>query len=162
MLNYRVLRPVCNDPRDKQADPNAPRYVVYDDDSRMGKGGLYTAVDNTTTEQSLMWLGIMVVVIIALMCFRLWPIWLKKGIYLISFYLLVFLLVSAVARVILWGILYHFGLEFWLFPNYFVDSNDPRDSFLPIYSFEVREDMFDFKTNILRVFSGVLLVYSAW
>lgn len=110
----------------------------------------------------MLWLGLIVVIILALMCFRLWPVWLKKGIYLMSFYLLVFLVVSAFLRVILWGILYHFGLEFWLFPNYFIDSNDPRDSFLPLYSAEVREDMMDFKTNVLRVFSGALLIYSSW
>ena len=88
----------------------------------------------------MLWLGLVIFIIIALMCFRLWPLWLKKVIWYISFYLLVFLVVTAFLRVIIWGILYHFGLEFWLFPNYFIDSNDPRDSFLPVYSFEVRED----------------------
>jgi translocation protein SEC62 len=96
------------------------------------------------------------------MCFRLWPLWLKKIIWYISFYLLVFLVVTAILRLILWGILYHFGLEFWLFPNYFIDSNDPRDSFLPVYSFEVREDCFDFKSIIFRIISGSLIVYMAY
>jgi hypothetical protein len=85
--------------------------------------------------------------------------WLKKGIWYISFYLLVFLIVTAFVRVIIWGILYHFGLEFWLFPNYFVDSNDPRDSFLPLSSFEVREDCFDFRSIIFRIISGSLIAY---
>lgn len=105
---------------------------------------------------------LLVLAIIAMMCFRLWPLWLKKGIWYLSFYLLVFLAVTAVLRVILWGILYHFGLEFWLFPNYFIDSNDPRDSFLPIYSFEVREDCFDYKSIIFRIISGSLIAYMCW
>lgn len=96
------------------------------------------------------------------MCFRLWPLWLKKLIYYISFYLLVFLIVTAFVRVILWGILYHFGLEFWLFPNYFIDSNDPRDSFLPVYSFEVRSDAADVKSIIFRIASGSLIGYMAY
>jgi hypothetical protein len=85
--------------------------------------------------------------------------WLKKAIWYMSFYLLVFLAVTAVLRLILWVFLYHFGLEFWLFPNYFIDSNDPRDSFLPVYSFEVREDCADAKSIIFRIASGSLIVY---
>jgi len=109
-----------------------------------------------------MWLGLVVVIIIVLMCFRLWPMWLKKGIWYLSFYLLVFLIGAAILRVILWGILYHFGLEFWLFPNYFVDSNDPRDSFLPVYSFEIRMDFSDVRSIIFRIISGSLLVYMGY
>ena len=109
-----------------------------------------------------MWLGLVVVIIIVLMCFRLWPMWLKKGIWYISFYLLVFLIGAAILRVILWGILYHFGLEFWLFPNYFVDSNDPRDSFLPVYSFEIRTDFGDIRSIIFRIISGSLIVYMGY
>ena len=116
---------------------------------------------NDASSQS-MWLGILIVVVIVLMCFRLWPMWLKKGIWYISFYLLVFLIGAAFVRLILWGILYHFGLEFWLFPNYFVDSNDPRDSFLPLWSFEIREDMFDYRSIIFRMISGSLIVYMGY
>lgn len=96
------------------------------------------------------------------MCFRLWPLWLKKAIWYISFYLLVFLIVTAFVRVILWAMGYHVGLEFWLFPNYFIDSNDPRDSFLPIYSFEVRDDFSDWKSIIFRLISGSLIVYMGY
>jgi len=85
--------------------------------------------------------------------------WLKKAIWYMSFYLLVFLAVTAVLGLILWIFLYHFGLEFWLFPNYFIVSNDPRDSFLPVYSFEVREDCADVKSIIFRIASGSLIVY---
>lgn len=128
----------------------------------MTKEGIYSIIDNTSEFAQTMWLVGIVVVILVLMCFRLWPLWLKKGVYLCSFYLLVFLIVTAFVRVILWGILYHFGLEFWLFPNYFIDSNDPRDSFLPLYSFEVRDDAVDPRTIILRIFSGALLVYTGY
>jgi hypothetical protein len=96
------------------------------------------------------------------MCFRLWPLWLKKGIWYLSFYLLVFLVVTAFFRVILWGILYHFGFEVWLFPNYWIDSNDPRDSFLPVWSAEIRDDMFEFRSIIFRLISGSLIVYMGY
>ena len=106
----------------------------------MGQTGIYAVVDTTSETTQMLWLGGVIFIILALMCFRLWPLWLKKGVYLISFYLLVFLVITAFVRVILWGIIWHFGIEFWLFPNYFIDSNDPRDSFWPLYSIEVRDD----------------------
>jgi len=109
-----------------------------------------------------MYLVLLVICVLALMCFRLWPLWLKKGIWYLSFYLLVFLIVTAFVRLILWGILYHVGLEFWLFPNYFIDSNDPRDSFLPIYSFEVREDCTDIRSIVFRLISGSLIGYMVY
>ena len=108
------------------------------------------------------YLGLIIFAIIACMCFRLWPLWLKKGIWYLSFYLLVFLVVTAVFRVILWGFLYHFGFEVWLFPNYWIDSNDPRDSFLPVWSYEVRDDMFEFRSIIFRIISGSLIVYMGY
>ena len=122
----------------------------------MNDKGIYMILEEENKQTQQIYLILVVIVILALMCFRLWPLWLKKVIWYISFYLLVFLAVTAVLRLILWGFLYHFGLEFWLFPNYFIDSNDPRDSFLPVYSFEVREDCFDYKSIIFRIASGSL------
>jgi translocation protein SEC62 len=125
----------------------------------MNDKGIYMILEEENKQTQQIYLILVVIVILALMCFRLWPLWLKKVIWYISFYLLVFLAVTAVLRLILWGFLYHFGLEFWLFPNYFIDSNDPRDSFLPVYSFEVREDCFDYKSIIFRIASGSLIAY---
>jgi len=128
----------------------------------MSDKGLYMIVDTTTQSTQTLYLVIVAVIILSLMCFRLWPMWLKKGIWYISFYLLVFLIVTAFLRLIIWGILYHFGLEFWLFPNYFIDSNDPRDSFWPLTSFEIRDDQFDPRSMIFRLFSGALIVYMSY
>jgi translocation protein SEC62 len=128
----------------------------------MSDKGLYMIVDTTTQSTQTLYLVIVAVIILSLMCFRLWPMWLKKGIWYLSFYLLVFLIVTAFLRLIIWGILYHFGLEFWLFPNYFIDSNDPRDSFWPLTSFEIRDDQFDPRSMIFRLFSGALIVYMSY
>ena len=138
-----------------------PKYVVPENGAKpMTDRGIYMVIE---PESAKGWQGIylalLVMGILALMCFRLWPLWLKKGIWYLSFYLLVFLIATAIIRLILWGFLYHFGLEFWLFPNYFIDSNDPRDSFLPVYSFEVRDDAADVRSIIFRLISGSLIVY---
>lgn len=50
-------------------------------------------------------------------------------------------------------------MEFWLFPNYFIDSNDPRDSFLPVYSFDWSGGALDPKSIIFRLCSGALIAY---
>lgn len=151
------------DPGIMHSNEKIPKYVVQSpSDQPMSDKGLYMIIDTTTQGTQTMYLALVVIVILMLMCFRLWPLWLKKGIWYISFYLLVFLIATAILRLILWGILYHFGLEFWLFPNYFIDSNDPRDSFLPVYSFEVRDDAADIRSIIFRLLSGSLIVYMSY
>jgi len=140
-----------------------PKYTTQEQQGKpMSDKGIYMVIENDAKSNQLFWLAIIAFVVLALMCFRLWPMWLKKGIWYVSFYLLVFLAVTAVLRLILWGILYHFGMEFWLFPNYFIDSNDPRDSFWPIYSFEVRDDAADVASIVFRLASGGLIVYMGY
>lgn len=125
--------------------------------------GIYMIMENEgDNKYQQLYLGLLVIAVLACMCFRLWPLWLKKAIWYVSFYLLVFLVVTAFLRVILWGILYHFGFEVWLFPNYWIDSNDPRDSFLPVWSAEIRDDMFEFRSIIFRLISGSLIVYMGY
>ena len=140
-----------------------PKYVAQEQGNKpMTDKGIYIVIEKEAKSNQIFWLAIIAFVVLALMCFRLWPMWLKKGIWYVSFYLLVFLAVTAVLRLIIWAILYHFGLEFWLFPNYFIDSNDPRDSFWPIYSFEVRDDAVDFASIVFRLASGSLIVYMGY
>lgn len=162
MILTKNIVTVVRDPRMiGSANEKIPKYIVPDKSSLHDKG-IYMLIEKTSQSTQSLYLGLIVICILALMCFRLWPLWLKKGIWYISFYLLVFLIVTAILRVILWGILYHFGMEFWLFPNYFIDSNDPRDSFLPVWSFEIREDASDFKSIIFRLCSGALIVYMGY
>ena len=153
---------VQKDPRlVNQGSEKIPKYIVPTKHAMTDKG-IYMFVEKEDKQTQSLYLGLIVVAILALMCFRLWPLWLKKAIWYISFYLLVFLIVTAILRVIMWGFLYHFGMEFWLFPNYFIDSNDPRDSFLPVWTFEIREDMAEIKSIIFRLCSGVLIVYMGY
>lgn len=152
------------DPRMVSAgNEKTPKYVTQEkQNKRFSDKGIYMIIEEINESSQKLWLGLVVVIIICLMCFRLWPMWLKKTIWYISFYLLVFLIGAAILRLILWGILYHFGQEFWLFPNYFVDSNDPRDSFLPLYSYEVRDDAMDYRSIMFRLVSGSLIVYMGY
>jgi hypothetical protein len=162
MIITKNIIQVRKDPRIMgQGSEKIPKYVVPDKAAFNDKG-LYMVIEKEDKTTSTIYLVLIVVAIIACMMFRLWPLWLKKAIWYVSFYLLVFLIVTAILRVILWGILYHFGMEFWLFPNYFIDSNDPRDSFWPLHSFEIREDATDIKSIIFRIASGSLIVYMGY
>ena len=167
MIAHKILLPLKKDPRLLTSgglkDDKTPKYVVPElKHPLVSDTGIYMILEKEDAQSQTMYLVLLVVVVIALMCFRLWPMWLKKGIWYISFYLLVFLVVTAFLRLILWVMLYHFGMEFWLFPNYFIDSNDPRDSFLPVYSFEIRDDAVDYKSIIFRLCSGALIVYMGY
>ena len=164
MILTKNLIAVKKDPRIMSTGTEKiPKYVVPErPNAPLTDKGIYMIIEKEDKQTQSLYLVLVVVVVLALMCFRLWPLWLKKAIWYISFYLLVFLVVTAILRVILWGILYHFGMEFWLFPNYFIDSNDPRDSFLPVYSFEIRDDASDIKSIIFRLISGALIVYMGY
>ena len=162
MILYRTFIQIRKDPRIVQAgNEKTPKYLVPEKPTApMTETGIYMLMEKEGDKKTAgLYLGLMIVAVLALMCFRLWPLWLKKGIWYISFYLLVFLVVTAFLRVILWGFFYHFGLEIWLFPNYWIDSNDPRDSFLPVWSAEKRGDMFEIRSIVFRMISGSLCVY---
>lgn len=91
------------------------------------------------------------------MLFNLWPLWLKIGIWYFSFYTLMFLLGLILVRLFIWLFLFHFGVDFWIFPNLFADNLGPLESFLPLYFFEKRAD--DMKMVGVRVLSAVSLVF---
>lgn len=62
-----------------------------------------------------------------------------------------------ILRLVVWLFLFHFGVDFWILPNFFIDSNDIMDSFRPLLSFERRSD--DLKMYILRLASAIALVF---
>jgi hypothetical protein len=100
-----------------------------------------------------------VALMIFFLCFRLWPLWLKKAIFYFSFYTLCAIAVTTDLRLVLYILLFHVGFDFWLFPNFFIDSNDILDSFRPLYTLEKREDMLDPKMIIIRMasFAGICM-----
>lgn len=72
-----------------------------------------------------------------------------------------FQIAVAILRSIIWFILFHVGIDFWLFPNYFIDSNNPLDSFIPFLEVTKRDDMMDLRMLILRIGSVAAIVYGA-
>lgn len=71
------------------------------------------------------------------------------------------LVAVAILRLILWFAIFHIGIDFWLFPNYFIDSDNIMDSFIPVLTVEKREDMFDVRMLLVRIASAFAVYYGA-
>lgn len=63
-----------------------------------------------------MMIGILAAVL-ALVLFPVWPYIVKYGVWLISLYLLIFLVGLIVLRIIIFGICVILGFNVWIFPN---------------------------------------------
>jgi len=60
-------------------------------------------------------------------------------------------------RAIVWFLLFHVGLDFWIFPNYFIDSNNPLDTLWPLLDVKLRDDKFDTFMGLVRLVSAFLI-----
>jgi hypothetical protein len=104
-------------------------------------------------------LGFIIFIAFFLLLFKVWPEWLRVGVYYTSWYLIVFLIGTAIVRAIVWFAFFHFGLEIWIFPNYFIDSDNILDSFRPLLEYGLREDWRDPRMLLLRIGSAAAIVY---
>lgn len=62
-----------------------------------------------------------IIIVIAFMLFSIWPLWLKIGIWYVSFYLLIVMVGFIIFRALVWFVCFLFGADFWIFPNFFND-----------------------------------------
>ncbi|KAJ8602253.1 hypothetical protein CTAYLR_003632 [Chrysophaeum taylorii] len=80
--------------------------------------------------------GLLIVGMLAVTCFPIWPHVLKVYLWYCSVTLLIFMIVFIIIRGTLFLWLWIMGYEFWIFPNLFDESLSVIDSFKPAYSFE--------------------------
>lgn len=99
-----------------------------------------------------------IIAILALVLFPIWPYELKYAVWLLSLYILILFVGLIVIRLVLYSICSLFGVSFWLFPNLMTDKNF-FDSFKPTWSLE-RWERNTF-TIILRVLIVGVFVYYA-
>ena len=160
-IDFRLLIPFDRDPRQEKTEPEArkkfPKFVVPAKTPKMSEKGFYMWNVPKPRGKLALFLFIGFIIAIAFMLFHLWPMWLKIGIWYFSFYTLIVLVGFILLRLVVWLFLFHFGLDFWILPNFFIDSNDIMDSFRPLMSFERRQD--DIKMIVLRLASAVALVF---
>jgi hypothetical protein len=104
-------------------------------------------------------LGILVLILVFLMFFNLYPFWMQQAIWqAMCYYALSYFGIGAL-RILLLTIAYHFGVTFWLFPNY-RKSYYPQKFMLPVASFEVREDAMEPKMLLFRLTSVCIFAYT--
>ena len=124
--------------------------------------GFYVfTVEGVGKVKTQLWLFFVVALAFFFLLFKVWPDWLKQGVWYLSWYTLCFLVITAIVRAIVWFAIFHIGIDFWIFPNYFIDSDNILDSFWPILSLDRREDMFDFRMLLVRIASAIAIFYGA-
>jgi len=98
----------------------------------VGPTGIYIFTVEASAVKQNFYLMLVVFGLVFFMLYRVWPDWLKLYVYYFSYYTLVFLIGAGIVRTIVWFLLFHVGLDFWIFPNYFIDSNNPLDTLWPL------------------------------
>ena len=120
---FRLLIPLERHPQfPDEAKKKWPRHFMVARAPIFGPKGFYMMQLPKSHKKLTILLIVGVLIVIAFMLFSIWPLWLKIGIWYVSFYTLIFLLGLIIVRFFVWLFLFHFGLDFWLFPNLFIDS----------------------------------------
>ncbi len=76
---------------------------------------------------------LLVVVLIAGCLFPVWPMWMRRGVSLVSMAVLVVMLGSLAIRFLVFAVCWLAGYDLWLFPNLLND--DAKSTFAPTYTF---------------------------
>jgi len=91
--------------------------------------------------------------------YKFWPVWMKIGFWYSIFYYICGYFIMIGVRVSLWVAFYHFGVDLWLFPNYFDSYFNPKKFLWPIVSIRKRPDCFSPSSIAFRAISGFLIFY---
>ena len=153
------LRMQYPDPNDPGAKKPKTVEILPMEHMQVSPTGFYIFQVEMGKMKTQLWLVFCVGLAFFFLLFRVWPEWLKLGVWYLSWYTLVFLCVTAVVRAIVWFAIFHLGIDFWIFPNYFIDSDNILDSFWPLLSCERREDMFDIRMLVVRIVSACAIAY---
>ena len=89
----------------------------------------------SSTRQNLMIFALIAVVLIACL-FQIWPLWARTIVWYISVTILLFILAVIVIQLILFALVWPFGWDFWLLPNFTSDTAPIWDLFNPIYTLD--------------------------
>jgi translocation protein SEC62 len=81
-----------------------------------------------------------VIAVISICCFTIWPLWARLGVWYLSVALLCLIIGILILRLVAYILLFIPGYDFWILPNFLNDSAGFWGSFFPYISFEVRKD----------------------
>ena len=99
-------------------------------------------IEGSSLKRNVM-LGVVIVSVLGLVLFPVWPQWAKVGVWYVSMTLLIVLTGFIFGRVAAFLLLYGVGIDFWILPNFFADDLDFYSSFRPAVSFALatREEL---------------------
>ena len=113
--------------------------------------GFYGFDIKSKSQSKILFLAIALALsIIAIILFPLWPFTVKLAIYNVLFYFSASLLGLIFFRLILYIVLFPFGIDFWIFPNMFDDDLGLMESFLPFLLINRRVD--EYPMVVFRIF----------
>ena len=169
LISFNIMNRVIpnrmqySDPKDPGAKKPKSCEILPMEHMRVDPTGFYIfqLQEEGSKSKTTLWLVLAVSLAMFFLLFRVWPDWLKLGVWYLSWYTLVFLISMAIVRAVVWFLIFHIGIDFWIFPNYFIDSDNILDSFWPLLSLNRREDMFDVRMLLLRIASVFAIFYGA-
>lgn len=160
MINNGLLK--CYDRlQDETKKYKYPKKLVEVKDTSMNEKGFYGfEIYKSQTKMTVLAI-VLAVSIIAIILFPLWPYTVKLGIFNILFYFSASMLAMIAVRLVLYIMLFPFGIDFWIFPNLFDDDASIIESFLPFLLINRREDGWPlFAFRVMMVLCFAMYVYS--
>jgi len=106
----------CCDDDDKSTDRG------HTDFNSLDSNGFYVLYTEQSQSSLYLYLGLLIVGILAFCLLPVWPLELKIFIWWVSYILLIIMLGLIIVRLIFYGFFLIFGKEFWLFPDLFNDN----------------------------------------
>lgn len=106
-----------------EIDPKVTRALAPANPQSMAEDGHYVW---SAEVQSRIWSHfvsfMLVLAVIGVCCFSVWPLSVKLAVWYVSVYLLAAIAALSIVRLILYVLLFIAGYSFWLFPNLFDDK----------------------------------------
>ena len=154
-INNKLLR-CFNRVPDEPQKYKYPKKLIECKTSMNEKGFYGFEIHKNQTKMTI--LAIMLAVaIIAIILFPLWPYSVKLGIFNVLFYFSAGMLSLIALRLIIYLVIFPFGVSFWIFPNMLSDDLGIIESFFPFLLVNVREDgwpLFFFRMLMILCFAA--------
>lgn len=117
--------------------PNQPhlKWPQYLEESRNGPDSKFASFRFNSAESSRSLGALILVGVVALVLFPLWPYELKYYLWKLSLWLLIGICALIVIRLVAYFFMAMFGVSFWIFPRFF-DNCSTIESFQPFFSIE--------------------------
>lgn len=105
---------------------------------------------------------ITVVVLFSFIFFNLWPLWLQIATWYGFVSVIIGYFVTIGVRILTGIVMFHFGFDFNLFPNYFNSFVNPKKMLVPVCRIQTRSDFFNPISLMFRLSSASFILFLAY